>query len=379
MARRDNQLPAIKLQRIGKRTFDSFLNSELVEISGHPVSISPLWQIPSDDTTDEYQICSSFGSIYAGESCTMRLRVTNQSSTAVIQNIRLTCSIQRTNVQTFPLLFECLIDLLPQEDHKNFAFTLVVGVPDTYFLNFQMHYQVNEIPEPSIMRKLNRFDAKSALKYETDVVRKDDYIAVRCRLGNTSINSISLKNVNFSPSPSFAVEPLFQGLFLTDNFKPGEVRSLLFKLNELRPPSLNEELGRLLVTWWNETGDLGHATFKGVDIPPKLDNMVSWTLDTNTKTLVVEKPSYLVLHIRNNSKDIMLEDAKLVLLETEMRGVLLSAVNSLIIGAIEPQSEKTIELLAFPCIAGLQVLSGLHLFVRGKKVSTSELQVYIKY
>jgi hypothetical protein len=275
------------------------------------------------------------------------------------------------------MLFECLIGLLRPDEHINYAFTLAVGVPDTYYLSFQLHYQINEIPEPSVMKKLNKFDAKLALKHDFQLIRKDTSVVLQCRVANISANSISVKAVEFMPSEAFSVEALSTALFQLSTFKPGEVRSYLFKLNELRAATSNEELGQLMVTWWNENGDIGRVVFRGIDIPPKSDGAVSWSLDAGS--LHVEKPSSVVVRVRNNSRDNALEEVKVVLLESEMKGVMLSSLNTLVIGSIAPLSERTVELLAFPCMTGIQCLLGLHLFVRNKKVTTSELQVYVQY
>jgi hypothetical protein len=343
------------------------------------VSISPLWQIPPVDSTDEYQICPNFGSIYTGECCTIRLRVYNQSSTAMIQNIRLTCTLQQSNTKVFPLLFECLIDMVYPEASTNYAFTLRVEVPDTYFLSFQLHYQLNDLADPLTLKKLNKFEAKPLFKYGFESGGWEDSTVVQCRLGNISNTSISLKSAEFVPSNSYAVEPLSNDLFLSDSFRSGEGRSYLFKLNASTTHTSTDALGRFMVTWWNENGDIGVVYFKEVDLQVRTDTNLSWRVDPSSRSLLVERPSSLTLHIHNRSRDSLTEAVKVVLIDSEMRGVILSPMNALALGSIEPQSDWTVELLAFPCMTGLQTLSGLHLFVRGKKVKTDELQVFVKF
>jgi hypothetical protein len=157
--------------------------------------------------------------------------VFNQSSTAVIQNIRLTCTLQQANTKVFSLLFECGVDMLYPEASSNYSFTLQVEVPDTYFLSFKLQYQLNDLADPLTLKKLNKFDAKPLFKYGFQSGCWEDCTVVQCRLVNISSTSISLKSAEFVLSNSYAVEPLSNNVFISNSFKSGEGRSYLFKLN----------------------------------------------------------------------------------------------------------------------------------------------------
>jgi hypothetical protein len=89
-----------------------------------------------------------------------------------------------------------------------------------------------------------------------------------------------------------------------------------------------------MVTWFNENGDIGVVYFKEVDLQVKKETNLLWRVDNSSKSLLVEKPSSLTLHIHNRSRDSLTEEVKVVLIDSEMKGVILSPMDPLVKGQL---------------------------------------------
>jgi len=358
MSKRDSNIIEIKLERVGKRKFNSGFNTNLKSIPGHPASVSPLWPIGNETMTEEYQIISSFGKMYVGESFTASLRVANVSPTTVLEHVVITCQLKYSNVKSVPLLFQTEIPSIRPEQVKRFAFTLNVETPDVYYLSFQISFGLPEIPEPITMGKLFKFEAKMPLECNNMIYRSQEGFYIQCRLTNCTIYPISLDFVNFMPSSMFTSNSLNSQEKYTV-FNPGEVRSYLYLVSEKMPLGMQVELGNLAVSWHNTTGDAGQIASQTLSHSFKIYKIVSLKIIEKPDYFVLEKPVPVKVKLTNLSYNFYMEDLRLEVDETQMKNVVLTPLSSLYLGKLPPQDSKIVDFALMAKVPGIHKIEGI--------------------
>ncbi|CAG9317315.1 unnamed protein product [Blepharisma stoltei] len=378
MARRDSNIIEIKLERIGKKRFDSELNGELKSLPGHPVSISSQWPIPNELSTPDYQISPSFGKMYVGESFTCCLRISNISQGVTLERVIIACQLKYTNVKNIPMLFQTEIQKLQADQTKRFAFSLQVDRPDTYYLSFAITFNLKDLPEPINVGKLFKFEAKNPLEMSNTIFKAENGFIVQCRVSNTTIYPMHLNSVELlSNKQLFTVIPLHEQP-KADMFNCGEIRSYLYHLVESVQLSSFVDLGVLSITWHNTTGDFGHLESQPLTYTFKMDKILKLAIDNKPKNFELEMPVQVNLIISNISSTFMLDNARIELQDSLMKNVDLYSMSSTALGKILPLESKSVTMALFPKVPGIQILEGIKIYSGTNTCEFEPCQIYVK-
>jgi len=160
-------------------------------------------------------------------------------------------------------------------------------------------------------------------------------------------------------------------------FKRNESRSYMYQLVENMPPPPKTQLGRLIVTWYNSTGDLGQIGYLPSDYSFGNDHAINVDIIEKPKFFVLEQPTPVKCKITNRSRDILLENVRVVLQEQE--SLILTALSDTGLGVIPPGDSREFSLCIFPGLAGLQRLVGLQIFASDKPWNHNYCEIYVKY
>lgn len=377
MARKESNIIEIKLERIGKKRFDSELNGELKSLPGHPVSVSALWPISNEISTPDYQISPSFGKMYVGESFTSCFRLSNISQGVGLERVIITCQLKYSNVKSCPILFQTEIPKLHAENTKRFAFTLKVDRPDTYFLSFGVTFSLKDLPEPINVGKLFKFEAKNPIENSNIIFKADQGFIVQTKISNTTIYPMHLNSVEFLTGKNFTVIALHNQP-KTDLFNPGDIRSYLYHLIEIVQLTNNVELGVLSVTWHNTTGDFGHVETQALNYQSKLDKIIKVAIENKPTKFELEMPVQIRLKVSNISSNFMMDNVRVDLVDGLMKNVVLTGMSSLTMGKIMPNEDKFITVALFPKVPGLQVLEGIRIYSGNNVCEFETCQIYVK-
>lgn len=365
MAKKDSNILEIKLERVVKKNYICDFNRDLKPIPNHPASVSLLWSLPLDTHTADYQISQSFGKMYVGESFTSSLKVSNISQ-SVLERLVIICTLKYSNVKSLPSLFQAEIPRLFPDITNRFAFTLNVDLPDVYYLNLQAHFSIKDITEPISVGKLFKFEAKAPLDFQSKVIKADEGFILQSRITNQSIYTINIDTVEFICSSSYKAIPYTT---ITDLpvFNPGEIRSFLYHLIEVNPMPSNNELGRLLITWHNNTGDVGSIPSPAILHGHKYDKTLRISIENKPKYYLLEDPTSLVLKFTNLTLNFTMEEVKLEIMEKNMGNLVLTPLAPVVLGRIKPQESVTLLCALFPKVPGIHKLEGVRVYT-GKKL-----------
>jgi hypothetical protein len=374
MSKKDSNILEIKLERVIKKSFSCDFNRDLKPIPNHPAAVSTLWSLPPEPQTPDYSISHSFGKMYVGESFTSSLRVANISQ-AVLERVVITCTLKYTNAKSVPLLFQAEVPrLFPDMSHR-FAFTLNVDQPDVYFLNLQAHFSIKEITEPITVGKLFKFEAKPPIEFQSKSMKADEGFIVQARMTNQSIYEISIDSVEFVCGSCFRAIPY--SAECDSEFHPTEVRSVLYHLYEVVPMPANPELGRVLVTWHNKTGDVGTLASAGIAHSYKYDKTLKMAIENKPKAFVLEEPTSLTLLFTNLTLNFTMEDVKIDIAEQTL-GIIITPMAPPVFTKIKPQETVSLLCAAFPKIPGIHRLEGIRVFAGRKVLDFDSCTVCVK-
>lgn len=376
MSKKDSNILEIKLERVLKKRHTSDFNRDLKPIANHPVSVSQLWSLPLETQTPEYSINQSFGKMYVSESFTSSLKVTNISQ-SILERVVITCSLKYTNAKSLPVLFQAELARLFPDVSNRFAFTLNVETADVYYLNLQAHFSVKEITEPITVSKVFKFEAKIPLEFQNKVVKADEGFFVQSRIINQSIYTISIDSVEFICGSFFKSIP-----YTTSNdfciFNPGEVRSYLYHLIENTPMPGNNELGRILATWHNNTGDIGSIPSSQISHSYKYDKTLKISIENKPKYFELEEPISINLKITNLTGNFVMKDVVLEINEKIMTNFLINPLAPTFFPRIQPQESVYLLCAGFPKVPGIHKLEGIKAYTGKKPLEFESLSICVK-
>lgn len=365
MSKKDSNILEIKLERLIKRSYESDFNKGVKPIPNHPASVSQLWSLPSDFETLDYQFSQSFGKMYVGESFTSSLKVSNISQ-AVLEKVSIVCTLKYTNNKNSPVLFQTEINRLFPEITNKFAFTLNVDVPDIYYLNLQANFTVKELAEPISVGKLFKFEAKVPFEFRNTVVKADEGFLLQTRMINQSIYPITIDLVEFVCGNAFKS---ISYTAINDDipFSPGEIRSFLYHLIEIMPMPANNDLGRAVVTWHNNTGDIGYISSPGISHSYKYEKTLKISIENKPKYFLLEEPTTISLRFSNLTLNITIEDVKIEISDESMVNSIITPLSPSFFNKIKPQETVSLLCAIFPKVPGIHKIEGIRVFA-GKKL-----------
>ena len=308
--------------------------------------------------------------MYVGESFTSSLKVTNISQ-AVLERVVIVCTLKYTNAKSLPSLFQAEISRLFPDSTNRFAFTLNVDIADVYFLNLQAHFSIKEITEPISVGKLFKFEAKVPLDFQSKVIKADEGFILQCRTTNQSIYTININSVEFVCSSGYKAIP-YNTVTELPIFNPGEVRSFLYHLIELSQTQSNNELGRVLITWHNNTGDIGSIPSAAILHSYKYDKTLKISIENKPKYFLLEEPITVNMQFTNLTLNFTMEDIRIELNESAMQNFVITPLAPMIFGRIKPQETVNLLCAVFPKIPGIHKIEGIRVLA-GKKLLDFEV------
>ena len=365
MSKKESNILEIKLERVIKKHHNSEFNKELKPIPNHPASVSQLWSLPLENQTPEYSISQSFGKMYVGESFTSSLKVSNISQ-AVLERVIIVCTLKYTNVKALPILFQAEIPRMFPDVTNRFAFTLNVDSPDVYYLNLQAHFSIKEITEPISVGKLFKFEAKVPLDFFSKIIKADEGFILQSRVVNSSIYCMYIDSIEFICSSSYKSIP-YTSISELPVFNPGEIRSFLYHLIESIPMPAINDLGRILITWHNNTGDIGSIPSSAIVHAYKYDKNLKVFVDNKPKYFVLEEPTSIELKFSNLTQNFVMEDVRVEMIENAMINNVITPLAPTFLGRIKPQDTVSLLCALFPKVPGIHKLEGIRVFA-GKKL-----------
>jgi hypothetical protein len=376
MSKKDSNILEIKLERVIKKRHTSDFNKEIKPIANHPVSVSQLWSIPMDSQTPEYSISQSFGKMYVGESFTSCLKVSNISQ-SILERVVISCSLKYTNAKSLPVLFQAEIARLYPDVSNRYAFTLNVDLSDIYYLNLQAHFSVKEITEPITVSKVFKFEAKAPVEFISKVIKADEGFIVQNRLVNQSIYTITIDTVEFICSNSFKAIPYTSS---PDScvFNSGEVRSFLYHLIENSPMPSNNELGRVLASWHNNTGDVGTIPSSPILHNYKYDKTLKVSIENKPKYFNLEEPISFQLKITNLTPNFVMKDVIIEVNERNMSNFIITPLAPTIFAKIQPQESISLLCAGFPKIPGIHRFEGIKVYTGKKQLEFETFSICVK-
>ncbi|OMJ72572.1 hypothetical protein SteCoe_28959 [Stentor coeruleus] len=376
MSKKDSNILELKLERVIKKRHTSDFNKDLKPIPNHPTSVSQLWSLPPDLVTPDYNISASFGKMYVGESFTSCLKISNISQ-AVLERVQIACTLKYTNAKSLPLLFQAEIPRLFPDMSNRFAFTLNVDAPDIYYLNLQAHFSIKEITEPVTVAKLFKFEAKKPLEFSSKVTKADEGFIVQTRVINQSIYTATIDTVEFISSGSYKVIP-YTVLNELSVFYSSEVRSFLYHLIEITPMPSNNELGRLLITWHNNTGDIGTVPSNAISHSHKYDKTLKITIENKPKYFLLEEPTSINLKFTNLTANFTMEDVKIDMNDSAMNNFVITPLAPTNFARIKPQETQNLLCAVLPKVPGIHKLEGIKIYAGKKMLDFEASMICIK-
>ena len=376
MSKKDSNILEIKLERVIKKRHLSEFNKEIKPIANHPVSVSQLWSIPMETQAPEYSISQSFGKMYVGESFTSCLKISNISQ-SVLERVVISCSLKYTNAKSLPVLFQTELNRLFPDGSNRYAFTLNVDLPDVYYLNLQAHFSVKEITEPITVSKVFKFEAKVPLEFNSKVIKADEGFIVQNRIINQSIYSITIDSVEFICSNAFKAIP-YSGTPENCLFNPGEVRSFLYHLIENSIMPNNSELGRILTTWHNNTGDLGTIPSTPITHSYKYDKTLKVSIENKPKYFYLEEPTSFNLKITNLTPNFVMKDVVVEINEKLMNNFIITPLAPTLFQKIQPQESVSLLCAGFPKVPGIHKVEGLKIYTGKKLLDYEAFSICVK-
>ena len=128
----------------------------------------------------------------------------------------------------------------------------------------------------------------------------------------------------------------------------------------------NSELGRVLITWHNNTGDIGSIPSPAIAHTYKYDKTLRISIENKPKYFVLEEPTTVVLKICNLTLNFTMEEVRLEISDSGMSNVVITPLAPVSIGRIKPQESISLLCALFPKVPGIHRLEGIKAFA-GKK------------